>query len=55
MKRDAGDQLHHQEVNSVFAAKLVDGLNVRVIQLGKSQGFAAKALAGGVVGEGARG
>ena len=51
----ASDQFHHQEVNSVFAAKLVDRPNIGVVQLGQSQCLAAKALACGVVGEGAPG
>ena len=55
VESDARDQFHHQEVNSVFTAKLVDGLNVRMVQPGESQRLAAKTLACGFVGERARG
>jgi hypothetical protein len=55
VESDAGDQFHHEDVNSVFAAKLLDGLNVRMVQAGESQRLAAKTLACGFVGERARG
>ncbi len=48
---DAGDQFHYQEVDSVFAAKLVDRLNIGMVQFAKSQCLAAKALACSFVGE----
>jgi hypothetical protein len=54
MERDAGDQFHHQEVNAVFATKLVDRLNIRMVQLAERERLAAKALARGFVGESSR-
>ena len=51
MQRDAGDQFHYQEIDSVFTAKLVDRLNIGMVQFAKSQGLAAETLARSFVGE----
>ena len=54
-QRCTGNQFHYQEIQAVPGAEFVYDLNVRMIHLGKSQGFFAKIPACNVIGKSAFG
>ncbi len=54
-ERFSGDVLHHQKVQAVLRAELIDRFDIRMVQLGQCHGLFAEVSTGCVVTQSARG